>query len=159
MSEQLALGIGIREALDFGSFHPGDNRLAVLQTQASAKGEGESFLYLWGPESSGKSHLLQAACSLAAERGRTLAYVPLAGAADFGPEILDDLGGSQLVCLDDIEQVTGRTDWAQAIFRLFNQLRDTDSRLLVSADRSPGRLPVALPDLHSRLGWGVCFQL
>jgi DnaA family protein len=46
-----------------------------------------------------------------------------------------------------------------ALFTLFNRLRDRGGGLLVSADRPAATLPLALPDLRSRLGWGPCYRL
>ncbi len=159
MIPQLPLGIVLRESASLETFLPGENSQILADIQAAVERRGEQFLYLWGTVDSGKSHLLQAACRLASERKMTVSYIPLREAAGFTPEILSDLDHLDLVCLDDLQTIVGQPKWEQALFHLFNQLRDHDSSLLVSADRSPAQLPVQLADLDSRLSWGISYQL
>jgi len=159
MTAQIPLGITLRESTSFDTFHPGDNGLLLSQLRTGAEGKGEPFIFFWGIPGSGKSHLLQATCRLAAGRDRTTAYIPLSESAEFHPEILSDLEHLDLVCIDDLQQIAGQSTWEQALFRLFNQLRDGGSQLLISADRSPAQLPIGLPDLRSRLKWGASYQL
>jgi DnaA family protein len=45
--------------------------------------------------------------------------------------------------------------WEQALFRCFNDLRGARRRLLVSSGQPLAALPLVLPDLASRLAWGV----
>jgi DnaA-homolog protein len=103
--------------------------------------------------------LLQAACLRFEQRGEQAVYLPLAEVADYGPELLDGLEQSELVCLDDLDAVAGRADWEEALFHLFNRLRDAGKPLLLAAAVSPRELPVALPDLQSRLTLALVFQL
>jgi len=131
----------------------------VAQLRSGAEKKGEPFIFLWGVPGSGKSHLLQATCRLAAGSDRTTAYIPLSEAAEIEPGILSDLEHLDLVCIDDLQRIAGQPIWEQALFGLFNRLRDGGSQLLVSADRSPARLPIGLPDLLSRLKWGASYQL
>ncbi|MCU7811385.1 MAG: DnaA regulatory inactivator Hda, partial [Candidatus Thiodiazotropha sp. (ex Notomyrtea botanica)] len=130
MPQQLPLGIGIRPSVDFSSFIAGRNGEALSHLRSTL----DPFLYLWGESGSGKSHLLQAACGLAQTEGRRPAYLPLKSEQEIDPAMLDGLEGFSLVCLDDLERITGRKDWEQAIFNLFNLLRETGAQLVVAAD-------------------------
>ena len=73
--------------------------------------------------------------------------------------MLDNLEQFELVCLDDLDAVAGRADWEEALFHLFNRLRDSGRRLLLAASASPRELPVQLADLQSRLTLALVFQL
>lgn len=159
MARQLALGFARPEGASLETFIAGPNSQAIAGLSALAKGCGESFIYLWGNRTSGKSHLLQAACLLAEQAQQTAVFIPLKQAMEFTPEILDNLENSALVCLDDVQAIAGEIAWEQALFHLFNRLMDRGNRLLVAADSSPKRLPLELPDLASRLAWGLCYQL
>jgi DnaA family protein len=119
----------------------------------------DSLIYLWGAAGVGRSHLLQAACLRFEQRDEAAVYLPLAEVADYGPELLDNLEQCELVCLDDLEAVAGRADWEEALFHLFNRLRDAGKRLLLAAATSPRELGVQLPDLQSRLTLALVFQL
>ncbi|MET0024386.1 MAG: DnaA regulatory inactivator Hda [Sedimenticola sp.] len=159
MSRQLALGISLRESASLDNFVPGGNIQALSHLRHCVEGRGEQFLYLWGGDGSGKSHMLQAACQYADGLGRSAAYVPLSLAEQFQPEILSDLDSMNLVCIDDIHLVAGNGAWEQALFHLFNRLRDQGVALITTADRGPHDLHVGLPDLGSRLTWGLSYQL
>ncbi len=152
---QLPLAVNLRDGADFEGFLVGENAAAVAAARALEPGVG----YFWGEEGSGRSHLLQAACGEAGRAGWRCAYLPLASPG-LTPDHLGGLDTLDLVALDDIDAVTGRDDdWEHALFHLYNRLHDNRRRLLVSAATSPAELPVRLPDLRSRCGWGLVFRL
>jgi DnaA family protein len=159
MSKQLALGFTLPEKATLESYVPAANEQAVADITACAQGRGEPFIYLWGAEQTGKSHLLQAATQLADEAGRSALYIPLDQAKQFSPDIFDDLEQLNLICLDGVEQIAGHPSWEQGLFNLFNRIQAQGHALLVSAQCSPLSLPIKLPDLSSRLSWGLCYQL
>lgn len=153
--QQLTLRIGLREGATFANFVAGANAAAVA---ALMRGD-EPFIYVWGPAGSGKSHLLQAACHGTAAGGATVAYLPLADLGDAGVAVLEGLEQVSLVCLDDLQAVAGDGAWEEALFHLYNRLRESGTRLLVSAEAGPLHCGVMLADLRSRLGWGPVYQL
>jgi len=159
MSGQLSLGIQLRDNASFGNYHPGGNREVMQAIRRSATGEGEQFIYLWGRSGIGKTHLLQAACRAAAARGAGCAYLPLRQFGEIPLAILDGLEDLGLVCVDDIQCVAGYKDWETALFHLYNRLRDGGAHLIISADAAPAAVGIALPDLASRLAWGLVLQL
>jgi DnaA family protein len=159
---QLPLGVRLRDDATFANYYPGANAAALGYVERLCEadaGWAESLIYLWGGEGVGRSHLLQAACLRFEQRGEQAVYLPLAEVADYGPELLDGLEQSELVCLDDLDAVAGRADWEEALFHLFNRLRDAGKPLLLAATVSPRELPVVLPDLQSRLTLALVFQL
>ncbi|MFO7549823.1 MAG: DnaA regulatory inactivator Hda [Haliea sp.] len=157
-ARQLALNMQLRDDATLASFLSApvlEPLLAALRAQATAA--GEPLVFLHGNVGSGKSHLLQAACHLLPA---TSCYLPLAELAALPAEdLLQGLESRQLVCLDDIDAVAGDEGWELALFHFCNRARASGCRLLLSAAASPRQLPVTLPDLHSRLGWGPVFQL
>jgi DnaA family protein len=160
MSVQLPLGLSLSDSATFDNFLLGRNETAARTIQACAAGDEEPpVVYLWGGASTGKTHLLQAACHHAAEHGRTAAYVPLGRAAEFPLEVLEGLESMALVCIDDVNAVAGQPDWELALFSLFNRIRDQGGRLVVAAFAAPGDIGMQLPDLVSRLSWGPVFHL
>ncbi len=153
---QLPLGIGLREDVTFDNFLFGsENREAINLLR---KGE-QPFVYLWGPRGCGKSHLLQASIHQAAYQGGTSAYLPLREADRLSPEYLRGLEQLPLVCIDDIDTIAGQGEWEEALFHLYNRIRAAETRLVVTAGNSPAGNPILLPDLRSRLGWGITLRL
>ena len=64
-----------------------------------------------------------------------------------------------LVCIDDLHLIAGRPAWEEAFFHAYNRIHDAGRRLIVTANVMPKSLGVTLPDVVSRLSWGVVFQL
>ena len=159
---QLPLGVRLRDDATFANYYPGANAAALGYVERLCEadaGWAESLIYLWGGEGVGRSHLLQAACLRFELRGEQVVYLPLGEVVEYGPELLEGLEQSELVCLDDLDAVAGRADWEEALFHLFNRLRDAGKPLLLAATASPRELPIALPDLQSRLTLALVFQL
>ncbi len=154
---QLPLGIRLKDGNTFANFVSGPNAeaLAYLQSQLRSA----AAVYLWGAGGTGKTHLLQAACHEAGKAGWRTAYVPLACWRELSVELLEGLEAAELVCIDDVASIAGQEDWEAALFHLYNRLRDAGGNLVVSGTLPPASLPLALPDLRSRLAWGIVFQL
>jgi len=155
---QIPLPVQLRPEADFAAFVAGPNAEAVAAVTAWAAGSGDNFLYLFGTTGSGKTHLLQAACRQVAQGDRSAIYVPL-GHRELAPSVLDNLELWDLVALDDIQTIAGDATWEQGLFDLYNRLRESRRCLLVSAPTPVSELPLTLPDLRSRLGWGPGYRL
>ena len=162
VGRQIPLGISLRPGYEFASFFAGSNQLALDMLKACGQAQGEQQIFLYGPESTGKSHLLQAACRQAAVGNQQSAYLPL---SQFSQqiEILQGLESLSLVCLDELDAVVGRStsssEWEEQIFHLLNRLRANHVFLLLAARVNPAALGIQLPDLESRLNWGPVIKL
>jgi DnaA family protein len=156
---QLPLGLALQDSARFDSYFPGLNREALQHLQLAASGKGENLVYLAGARGVGKTHLLQAACHSASQCERTSAYLPLQEFPDLAPTVLEGLEQLDLVCLDDVSAIAGQADWERSVFNLFNRVRAAGGTLLVAGERRPDQSDLALPDLASRLGWGLTYTL
>ncbi|GKW48154.1 DnaA regulatory inactivator Hda [Halomonas sp. NCCP-2165] len=156
---QLPLGVGMRDDATFANFLPGDNAALVEALRHQLDDDGEPLLLLWGGEGVGRSHLLQAACHAAGDRDRRALYLPLSELWHFPPHMLEEIERLDLVAIDDLDRVLGRKRWEEGLFHAFNRLRDAGKRLIISAPAAPRQLPVTLPDLASRLTWGMTFHV
>lgn len=157
---QLPLGVGLRDDATFDSYYASAANAPLVESlMHQGEPDGEPFLFVWGGAGTGKSHLLQAACHAASDADRRSLYLPLADLGHFPPLMLEDIERLDLVAIDDLDQVLGRKRWEEGLFHAFNRLRDAGKRLVISARAAPRQLPVALPDLASRLSWGVTFHL
>lgn len=156
---QLPLAIELIRESTLASYRPGPNAEAVAAVRALAEGSGESYLYLFGPAATGKTHLLQGSCRAADARGRTAQYLPLAHPG-LTPAILEGLDETcDLIAIDDLQAIVGRTDWELALFALFNRARGGGRALLIAATLAPDALGIGLRDLVSRLHWGPRYRL
>ena len=156
---QLPLGLALRDSARFNSYFPGQNLETVDGLQQSATGNGEALVYLVGAAGMGKTHLLQAACYDAAQSGRTTGYLPLRELLAYTATAFDDLEQLDLICIDDVTVIAGEDDWERGLFDLFNRVRQSGGTLLIAGDRRADQTGFRLPDLVSRLGWGVTYVL
>jgi DnaA family protein len=158
MNRQLALAIQLNHEATLADFCWGDNSLLQQELTTSLDSQGEGFFYLWGVAGCGKSHLLQACCQL--KPHASAIYLPLQVLKEWGPESIDDLGEQSLIAIDDIDAIAGDKAWEEAVFHLYNKGRDNGKTiLLISGKQSATSLPIQLPDLRSRLAWGLVVQL
>ncbi len=158
MLPQLPLGLVIPERVNLDSFSPGDNA-SVLDAIARLSDGQLSQLYLWGNSGTGKTHLLQAACQLVAEQGKTVAYLPLQELLSHSVDVLTGLDAMQLICIDNLGSVAGHADWQEALFNLYNRIREQGNQVLFAARKLPAETGINLPDLVSRLGWGETYAV
>ena len=156
---QIPLPFTRYDRFDFDSYLPGGNSAALHSLVQIAAGQSQGNLYLWGVPGTGKSHLLQAATTLASDNKMSVAYIPLAQLGEFAPDMLLGLETLDLVCIDDLHRAAGLATWEQSLFQLFNTLRERRRPLVMSADQSPQAVSIALPDLKSRLAWDLVFHL
>ncbi len=137
MDQQLTLDFGPPPPPSLDNFASGPNEecLVTLRQLADALQRGEPpaqrFIYVWGPEGSGKTHLAQA---------------------------LDSLKSPRLMVVDDVDAYSkGRQ---RTLFHRFNALLEQpDHALVVFGNQPPAHLNKMLPELASRLSWGIVFRL
>ncbi|MFA6970633.1 MAG: DnaA regulatory inactivator Hda [Gallionella sp.] len=129
----------------FDNFVAGGNQELLAALHQALSGSGERCIYVWGPAGSGKSHLLQACVSAAQNSHQSAIYVQ--GGV---PEPADMVAVDDADTLDDVAQIE--------LFNLYNRMRDSGGMLLVSGRQSPLHLDLR-PDLRTRLGWGLVYQV
>jgi DnaA-homolog protein len=159
VSFQLPLALQVRHAPTLDDFVVGANAVVLDQLRRALGEGGERLILVCGPSGSGRTHLLLGQCQAAEANGFSCGYVPLNERAELTPAMLDGLERLDLLAIDDIDAIAGDAAWEGALFTLFNRCRELDTRLLFSASGAPGSLPVALPDLRSRLAWGLTVSL
>jgi len=157
-SPQILLPLESRPDDRFEDYVAGHNQNVVLALQ-ELPGASEGCLFVSGPDGSGKSHLLNATCNLARSRGLQAFYFALGHLPETAAEGLDGLEVMDLVCIDDIDRVAGIAIWENSLFHFFNRFRARRGRLVVSSSSPLSSLRFQLPDLASRLAWGLRLQI
>ena len=150
MSEQLLLDLGPPPTPTFANFLPGCNAQAVaalqkIQTDQKNKGLAPTpFITLWGPQGTGKTHLLKA-----------LGGVALSATAD--PESFESAANAMLVTADDVQAYS---EWQQQqLFNLYNHARQNANPVIVASVNQAVAQLALREDLRSRLLWGLTFGL
>jgi DnaA family protein len=156
---QLTLSLSSKDEATFDNFYFGSNTEMIAQLQKTASGMGERVIYLCGTRGQGCSHLLQAACHHAHLHHRTSVYLPLVNLITLSPEVMNGLESLALICIDDLDAAVGHPEWEEAIFHLYNRIYDAGGSIIIAAHDLPKSINIGLPDLVSRLSWGMVYQL
>jgi DnaA family protein len=159
MNQQLALAIQLNNEATLTDFCWGENHLLKQQLQETLNDQGERVIYLWGTPGCGKSHLLQGCCQTIGKNLSSI-YLPLQTLKEWGPQVLDGIEEQSLITIDDIDVIATDRLWEEALFHLYNRVRDNEkTRLIITGNTPPTQLPLCLPDLRSRLSWGLVIQV
>jgi DnaA family protein len=117
------------------------------------------FVYVWGKQGAGKSHLLSALCQLFGEHGKMASYLPFEEMMQLDPQILEDLEILDLLCVDDLNLIAGNPVWEESFFHCFNKIMEHGKQIVITANTAPLALPLVLPDLKSRMASGLIFEV
>jgi len=158
---QLTLMVQLPDDETFNSYKSEVNIGVVSQLKSyiEQKQKTPHGFYLFGLTSAGKSHLLHASSTYAAQVGKSSVCLSCSELKNLPVEILDGLEQIDLICLDDIHLIAGDKQWEQAIFDLYNRVLEQNNYLLISGNESAQQLGISLPDLVSRLSWGLTEQV
>lgn len=169
-ARQIPLAFRLDQQATLDNFHVSeDNARVVRHLRAQLAPAAETpptsgtvlrrFTWLSGVDGSGRSHLLQALCHHADERGMSALYLPLSLHGEWHPDLLEGLETLDLLCLDDIHCLAGEREWETALFHLYNRMAGQAARLIAAADQRPAELAFSLPDLQSRMQSAAVFRL
>jgi len=161
---QLTLSVQLPDDETFASFKSESNQMVVQQLTHFLDHTGDEnkqvhSLFLFGLTDVGKSHLLHASCAYADTLGITSLCLSFSELTQLSVDVLDGLENIDLVCLDDIQLIAGNNIWQQGVFDLYNRMVEQNKCLIITGDQSAAQLNISLPDLVSRLSWGLTEQL
>ncbi len=157
MSGQLPLGLQAADHADFESYYAGPNRPTVDRLRRWLDDPRGGLGLLLGELGSGRSHLLQAACTEVSRRDGTCVYLPLdVVLGQFSPDALLGLESVHLIAVDDLPLLAAAPAWQDALNGLISRVIEGGGRILVS-----GRPDMALsnPGLNFRLGMATVWPL
>ena len=174
LPKQFALDIGHTPKPSLSNFLAGENLalhsalLALVETweinaprDAGENPLNQRWIYWWGPEGSGRTHLLSAIGDAAQELG--LEYFPLTPNEPISwvrlEESLLTLCASDkpsVITVDDVDRLDERL--VASLFRILNAIQGSKAiHIFMAGNAAPGALSLR-EDLRTRLGWGLIFQ-
>ena len=162
MKTQLLLPFVSRSRSTFERFIEGTNAEVVDRLRVLATGSRVGFTSLWiyGEARIGKTHLMQAMCHVRSRdyQFRDVAYLP---ATELAPDDLDldAFGFFDLVLIDDVDAWLGVDHAERALIGLYNDVRQRDAVLVMTARCAPTQARIALADCASRMRAAACYEL
>jgi DnaA family protein len=156
---QLPLRIYLDNFSTLDNFFVGHNAELIDQLMQLPKQTKQMF-YIWGASQSGKTHLAQAICHYLAQSyaNKTSVYLPLNN-SHLTPKVLEGLSSIDFIFLDAIEIFEKEHEWSIALFNLFNEIKETETCLIIFSDKAPRQLSFQLKDLISRLSSMTTYKL
>ena len=164
---------GLNPKYSFEQFVIGEgNRFAHAAALAVAELPAQAYnpLFLHGPPGLGKTHLLHAIGNYVQRYGSGL-RVRYATIEEFTTgfvdavrrhrteDFKDDFRSADVVLIDDVQFLAGRTKTREEFFHTFNALLDSGRQLVMSSDRSPDDLPDLEDRLAERFRAGLVVEL
>jgi len=139
----------------------GNNEIAFAASQGIIGQPGTKFnpLFLYGGVGLGKTHLLQAIGNEILRKYSGSKKVKYVTSEQFTNELINALKNQtiddfklkfreiDLLIIDDIQFLSGKTKSQEELFHTFNVLYDAGKQVIFSSDRPP----VAIPDIEERL--------
>ncbi|MFN3716049.1 MAG: DnaA regulatory inactivator Hda, partial [Thiobacillus sp.] len=140
---QLLLDIRPPARPELARFVVGRNDELVAQLTAMLAGTAtERAVYVWGAPGSGKSYLLEAWAQACESVGKQVARGGLEAATVVVADGVDNWDAAQ--------QLAG--------FAVYDRVRDAGGWWLGAGRAAPAEAPL-MPELRTRLGWGLVFQM
>jgi DnaA family protein len=174
LPKQFALDIGHTPKPSLSNFLAGENLALYSTLLAIAKSWemnvprlanenplNQRWIYWWGPEGSGRTHLLSAIGDAAQQLD--LKYIPLTPNEPISwvslEESLTALCSSvapSVITVDDVDRLDERL--VASLFRILNAIQGSAAiHIFMAGNAAPGVLRLR-EDLRTRLGWGLVFQ-
>lgn len=125
-------------------------------------------IYIFGPKSTGKTHLLMAFASSLQEQNKRVIYVR---AETFTDHVVQAIRLGQMrnfrqiyrdidaLIVDDIHILAKKAATQEEFFHTFNTLHTAGKQILLSANCSPTQLKEIEPRLISRFEWGISLEV
>ncbi len=160
-----------RRLATFDDFVGGEtNQIAFKTAERVARCPGEMPLFIHGPTSVGKSHLLESICAEARNNHPQLTII-YQSAEQFTSAFLESLRGSGLpsfrrkyrgvglFILDDLHFLAGKRATRTELLHTVDTLLREGRQLVFAADEPPGQLGGLGPELVTRLQSGMVCRL
>jgi chromosomal replication initiator protein len=157
----------VNPRMTFDSYFAGEaNQTHLTLFREVVEKGGFNPIYLYGPEGSGKTHLLMAAANL--HPGKKCFYVTtdtltqhiVAAIRNGGMKRLRQLYREQdVLLLDNIEELANRNATQEEFFHTFNALHVGGKQIILAGKDVPEKLSGIEPRLTSRFEWGLVLSL
>ena len=161
-----------RKFASLSSFVVGaSNRLAMYSAEIVARNPGQiTPLFVYGPTSVGKTHLLEGIWSAERKAGRGTTSIYLS-AEQFTSQFLDALRGNgmpvfrrryrgvHVLILDDLQFLAGKRATQVELLHTVDTLLRDRRQLVFAADRPPVELSDFMPELVTRLSGGMVCRI
>ena len=149
---QLGLPISLNTSMLLESFVANKELLRLINQLFVDENSSEVFIY--GASGQGKTHVLQGAVLKALELDKNAIYIDCS--ESFPEHILDFIDQINFISFDNVHLISSKNQ--EIFFDSYNQARQSQILILVSADSLPSDLEV-MKDIKTRLSLAAVYKL
>ena len=149
---QLGLPISLNTSMLLESFTANKELLRLINQLFVDENSLEVFIY--GASGQGKTHILQGAVLKALELDKNAIYIDCS--ESFPEHILDFIDQINFISFDNVHLISSKNQ--EIFFDLYNQARQSQILILVSADSLPSDLEV-MKDIKTRLSLAAVYKI
>mgnify|MGYP002639274129 CR=1 FL=1 len=120
---------------------------------------GESLIGLWGGSDSGKTHLLNACAHYARDCNIQFHLFDAGQLMQADALNFSELLSGSVLGIDNLDLLAGNRAWEEQSYQLINRVKLGELRFIFTLSRQPRDIGFKLPDLKSRLNWGLLIAL
>ncbi len=144
------------------------NKFAHAACTAVADRPAENYnpLFIYGPSGLGKTHLLSAIVNQITKKNPSTRVIYIKG-DDFTNQMIEALAKQEMykfhdkyrscdiLLIDDIQFIAGKTSTQEEFFHTFNALYEDGKQIILTSDRPPKDIPMLEDRLKTRFEWGL----
>ncbi len=144
------------------------NKFAHAACLAVADRPAQAYnpLFIYGPSGIGKTHLLYAITNELRRRIGNIRVIYIKG-EDFTNQMIDSLArqamaefrdkyrSCDVLLIDDIQFIAGKTSTQEEFFHTFNALHEAGKQIIMTSDRPPREIKTLEDRLKTRFEWGL----
>ncbi len=144
------------------------NKFAHAACMAVADRPAQAYnpLFIYGPSGLGKTHLLYAITNELKKKIRNVRVIYIKG-EDFTNQMIDALSrqamgefrdkyrSCDVLLIDDIQFIAGKTSTQEEFFHTFNALHEAGKQIIMTSDRPPREIKTLEDRLKTRFEWGL----
>ncbi len=144
------------------------NKFAHAACLAVADHPAQAYnpLFIYGPSGLGKTHLLYAITNELKKKVGNVRVIYIKG-EDFTNQMIDSLSrqamgefrdkyrSCDVLLIDDIQFIAGKTSTQEEFFHTFNALHEAGKQIIMTSDRPPREIKTLEDRLKTRFEWGL----
>ena len=144
------------------------NKFAHAACLAVADRPAQAYnpLFIYGPSGLGKTHLLYAITNELKKKIDNVRVIYIKG-EDFTNQMIDSLSrqamnefrdkyrSCDVLLIDDIQFIAGKTSTQEEFFHTFNALHEAGKQIIMTSDRPPREIKTLEDRLKTRFEWGL----
>ena len=144
------------------------NKFAHAACLAVADRPAQAYnpLFIYGPSGLGKTHLLYAITNELKKKIDNVRVIYIKG-EDFTNQLIDSLArqamnefrdkyrSCDVLLIDDIQFIAGKTSTQEEFFHTFNALHEAGKQIIMTSDRPPREIKTLEDRLKTRFEWGL----